>query len=256
MQLSDYGLKKIESYEGWGKALPDGTCAAYQDKFHGKLDVPTIGFGCTDGVAMGMVWSRAEADAAFRKELAKHEAAVNRMIAVEVSQNQFDAMVSLSYNVGSGAVAKSTLLKKLNKGDAAGAAQEFWRFNKAGGGVVPGLVARRASEAALFLKPDGEPNPHAMPATVTASAAPIARPVVAAVTAATTLAVPSLPLPSVPEAVTKSLENADSWKAIGEHAWSFGQFAVGHPGQLAAVGISLLVVWFAPWLLSKLGVVA
>ena len=63
MNLSDNGLKKIESYEGYGKAMPDGSCMAYQDKFHGHLDVPTIGFGCTVGVEMGMVWTRAEADA-------------------------------------------------------------------------------------------------------------------------------------------------------------------------------------------------
>ena len=244
MQLSDNGLKKIESYEGYGKATPDGSCVAYQDKFNGRLDVPTIGFGCTEGVEMGMVWTREQADAAFRKELAKHEAAINRLTTVDLSQNQFDSLVSLSYNVGIGAVSNSTVLKRLNKGDANGAAEAFARFNKAGGGVVQGLVARRASEASLFLKPDGEFHP--MPQTVTASTQPPTRKTVAAVAAGAVAALPSLPLPAVPESVTKSLENADAWKGIGEHAWTLSQYAISHPVPSLGVALSLLTVWLWP----------
>ncbi len=173
MKLSDNGLHKIEGYEGYGKALPDGGCVAYQDTYHGKKDVPTIGFGCTENVEMGMVWSRAEADAAFLIELAKHEAAVNRMVTVEMNQNEFDALVSFSYNVGSGALARSSVLKKLNADDRTGAAGAFALWNKAGGGVVDGLVRRRASEAALFLKPI-EPLPApAMPQTVDPPPTPV-----------------------------------------------------------------------------------
>lgn len=244
-QLSDYGLHKIEGYEGYGRELPDGSCTAYQDKYHGELDDVTIGFGCTEGVEMGMIWTRAKADLAFRRELAKHEAAINRMVTVELSQNQFDAMVSLSYNVGIGAVERSSVLKRLNKGNVNGAAQAFYLYNRAGGGIVQGLVARRASEAALFMKPDGDTDPHTMPATVTASAEPVPRPIVATAAAAATVAAQTQ-LPAVPEVLTKSLENADAWKGIGDHIWTLSQSAVSHPVPSIIVGVSLAVVWLWP----------
>ena len=64
-------------------------------------------------------------------------------IKVKVTQSQFDAMVSLAYNIGAGAFLKSTLLKKVNAGDFAGAGEEFLRWNKAGGKEVLGLTRRR-----------------------------------------------------------------------------------------------------------------
>ncbi|KQD16250.1 lysozyme [Acinetobacter baumannii] len=69
-----------------------------------------------------------------------------------LTQNQFDALVSLAYNIGSGAFKGSTLLKLLNKGDYKGAADQFLVWNKAGGKVMKGLVRRREAERALFLK--------------------------------------------------------------------------------------------------------
>lgn len=247
MNLSDNGLKKIESYEGYGKALPDGSCCAYQDRFNGHLDVPTIGFGCTENVTMGMVWSRAEADAAFRKELAKHEAAVNRLVTVDISQNQFDALTSFSYNCGIGALTKSTILKRLNKGDFNGAAKAFALFNKAGGAVVQGLVARRASEASLFLKPDVTPDKPAMPQTVTASIAPPSRPTVATVAAAVTAAATQIPiLPALPPSVTESISNVNAWKDIGGQLWGLKDYALSHPTQSLVVTVPLLALWLWP----------
>ncbi len=73
-------------------------------------------------------------------------------VTVPLNQNQFDALVSLTYNIGSGAFNNSTLLKKLNKGDYQGAADQFLVWNKAGGKVMKGLVRRREAEQALFLK--------------------------------------------------------------------------------------------------------
>lgn len=71
---------------------------------------------------------------------------------VSINQNQFDALVSLTYNIGEQAFKDSTLLAKLNKGDIKGAAEQFPRWNKGGGQVLKGLVRRRADERELFLK--------------------------------------------------------------------------------------------------------
>jgi lysozyme len=166
MNLSAAGRAKIEGYEGYHARLPDGGCKAYQETFHGKKDKWTIGYGCTEGVYEGLTWTKEQSDAAFEKELSKFESAVNRLVTVPLNQNQFDSLVSFSYNCGIGALQSSSLLKKLNKGDYIGAAGQFQFWNHAGGGVVAGLTQRRASEAALFLKPV-EPLPlPAMPQTV------------------------------------------------------------------------------------------
>lgn len=153
MQLSDKGLDFIVSFEGLLKKLPDGRYIAYRC----PANVATIYAGCTEGVTDGMIVTEDEGRAMFRRELAKHEAAVRRLVTVDLTQNQFDALVSFSYNVGTGALQKSTLLKHLNRGDYARAASHFGDFKKAGGKVLKGLVRRRAAEAALFVD-DEEPT--------------------------------------------------------------------------------------------------
>jgi GH24 family phage-related lysozyme (muramidase) len=92
------------------------------------------------------------------------ERAVRRLVKVPLNANRFDALVSFTYNVGEGNLAKSTLLKKVNAGDHAGAAKEFHKWNKAGGKVLPGLTRRRASESLLYqgipdLDYDGKADP-------------------------------------------------------------------------------------------------
>lgn len=162
MMLSNDGLKFIAGFEGYHKALPDGRCQAYRcivgkDKkgrpiHDGKW---TIGFGCTEGITEGLIWTREQADTVFREELSVFEAAVNRLVKAPVTQNQYDALVSFAYNCGEGALAKSGLLKKVNASDAIGAAAEFRKWvNSNGVKNVPGLVRRRREEAAMFLKPD------------------------------------------------------------------------------------------------------
>jgi lysozyme len=162
MMLSDDGLRFIAGFEGYHESLPDGRCRAYRcvvgrDKkgrpiHDGKW---TIGFGCTEGVTEGLIWTREEAEQAFREELTRFEAAVNRLVKVPISANAYDALVSFAYNCGEGALSKSNLLKKLNKGDHAGAAREFGNWvNSNGVKNVPGLVRRRAEEKAMFLRPD------------------------------------------------------------------------------------------------------
>lgn len=163
MTISKAGLDLIQEFEGYHKARPDGSCEAYQTVLghrNGKpvLDIPTIGWGCTEHVKMGMVWTRAQADDALRRELAKHEAIVAALVKVPITQHQYDALVSFNYNCGK--LHSSTLLKRINAGDVEGAANEFAKWNKAGGIVLNGLVRRRAAEKALFLKPDDQtPSP-------------------------------------------------------------------------------------------------
>lgn len=117
----------------------------------------TIGWGHTgkllDGtpVAAGQLISRKEADSLFEQDISSFEKSVSKLVKVDITDNQFAALVSFSYNLGSANLANSTLLKKLNAGDIAGAADEFLKWNKAGGTVMPGLTRRRTKERELFL---------------------------------------------------------------------------------------------------------
>jgi lysozyme len=95
--------------------------------------------------------TEAEAEAMLQEDLAIFAAHVAKLVKVPLSENQRGALVSFAYNCGHGALASSTLLKKLNAGDYDGAAAEFKRWNKAGGKVLRGLTRRREAEAALFM---------------------------------------------------------------------------------------------------------
>jgi len=170
MKLSTRGLDMIKEFEGYHRAQPDGSCVAYRC----PAGVLTIGWGCTEGVKENMRWTRADAEARLLAELARHESAVERMTTVALNQNQFDALVSFSYNLGTGALQKSTLLKRVNETAWEAAGQEFGRWTKAAGMVLPGLVARRGKEAALFLEPVQEPVEPTMPQAV--EIAPSTRP--------------------------------------------------------------------------------
>lgn len=117
----------------------------------------TIGYGHTSmagppAVKRGMVITNQEAEAILRADVEKFAAKVAAVITVPVTENQFGAVVSFAFNVGIGNLRASTLLKKLNAKDYAGAANEFLKWTKAAGKVLPGLVTRRQEERALFLK--------------------------------------------------------------------------------------------------------
>lgn len=121
---------------------------AYQD----SVGVWTIGFGHTPAVP-GSSITEDEADGLMASDLARFEHSVNSFCAnVETTQNQFDAMVSFAYNLGASALGGSTLLRKHKAGDYDGAADEFLRWNKAGGQVLSGLTRRREAERALYLQ--------------------------------------------------------------------------------------------------------
>lgn len=113
-------------------------------------DVPTIGWGHTKGVKMGDTCTQAQADAWLAEDVAQFEEAVNQAVTVPLTQNEFDALVSFAYNVGSGALRSSTLLKLLNDSDYDGAALQLLRWDKQAGKPLPGLTRRRKAEKALF----------------------------------------------------------------------------------------------------------
>lgn len=110
----------------------------------------TIGYGHTRGVKPDMMISHQHAEDLLLEDLMEYEEAVRELVKVPLSQGQFDALVSFSFNVGVGALASSTLLRKLNQGQYREAVAELHRWNKAGKTVLPGLVERRNDEHALF----------------------------------------------------------------------------------------------------------
>lgn len=112
--------------------------------------VLTIGYGHTKTVTKGMVITKHRAEDLLRQDLEWCERAINTNVTVPLTQNQYDALASFIYNVGAGAFKKSTLLRKLNAGDYAGASAQFPRWNKGGGRVLRGLTRRRQAERELF----------------------------------------------------------------------------------------------------------
>lgn len=140
MITSDKGIALIQDSEGL-------RLKAYKD----SVGVPTIGWGHTGDVQMGTSITRAQAETLLREDLHDFERAVTRLVRVPINQNQFDALVCFSFNVGAKALENSTLLRLLNAGNFAGAASQFPNWNKAGGQILKGLVTRRAAEQKLFL---------------------------------------------------------------------------------------------------------
>ena len=146
-KTSEYGVTLIQHYEGL--RLKAYFCPG---------NVWTIGYGHTKGVQEGDRITEAEADRLLRIDLDEYEEAVNNLVDVDLNQNQFDALVSFTFNLGAGNLKRSTLLKKLNAGDYHGAAEEFPRWNKSNGRVLPGLVKRRSAERLLFLGESCQPE--------------------------------------------------------------------------------------------------
>lgn len=110
-------------------------------------DVPTIGFGSTEGVHMGDKTTPVRSLIRLMDEVeGVYANGVKQCVTVPLTQYEFGAYVSLTYNIGVGAFCKSTLVKKLNAGDYAGACAGISDWNKAGGKVLKGLVNRRKAE--------------------------------------------------------------------------------------------------------------
>lgn len=143
MKLSQRGIDLIKQFEGYSsKAYPDPATGG----------VPwTIGYGTTRGVKPGMVITAEQAEKMLRDDVAKFGSGVSSLITAPTTQGQFDAMVSLAYNIGLGNFGKSTLLKKHNARCYTCAADQFRVWNRANGKVMNGLTRRRAAERQVYM---------------------------------------------------------------------------------------------------------
>ena len=124
---------------------------AYKDRL--ARDLPTVCYGETRGVQLGMRFTKAECDAMLVKALGEFaDTSVERCIKAPISDEAYVAFLDLAYNIGSGAFCKSTVVKRWNAGDKAGACDAVLAFNRSGGQVRKGLILRRQRERALCLK--------------------------------------------------------------------------------------------------------
>jgi lysozyme len=148
MKTSDHGIAIIKQFEGC-------KLKAYRCPAH----ILTIGYGHTTAAGLpevteGMTITQDEAVRILASDLGKFEEAVDGMVTVGLSQGQFDALVSFAYNCGTGALKKSTLLKKVNAEDWDACPAEFMKYTRGGGKVLPGLVRRRKAEVESFVGND------------------------------------------------------------------------------------------------------
>ncbi len=147
MKTNAAGLAIIRHFEGFS-SMP------YLD----PVGIPTIGYGSIWGLDRRRVTmehpeiNEDDGEIILGRMLRHTERAVIRLIRVSLSEDQFSALVSFTYNLGNGNLQRSTLRMKANRGDTAGAAAEFPKWRRAGGRVLRGLVRRRAEEQALWLR--------------------------------------------------------------------------------------------------------
>jgi lysozyme len=141
MTTGPAGISLIEEFEGC-------RLTAYQD----GAGVWTIGYGHTHGVKPGDTCTEDEAREYLAYDLESAQSWVTKLVTVPLTQSQFDALVSFTYNLGAGSLRSSTLLKLVNAGSYALAAQEFAKWDKVAGKESPGLLRRREAERDLFLE--------------------------------------------------------------------------------------------------------
>ncbi len=145
-QLGERGAKLMHSFEGC-------KLSAYPDPGSVDGNPWTIGWGSTGpGIAKGVTWTQEQADARFVQDISeRYGKAVNEMLGDSpTTQNQFDALVSLCYNIGIKALRGSTVMRKHKAGDYLGAARAFVMWNKNDGQVMRGLTRRRLAESDLY----------------------------------------------------------------------------------------------------------
>ena len=145
MKLSQRGIDLIKQFEGYSsKAYPDPATGG--EPF-------TVGYGHTGkDVKPGMAITAEQAEKMLRDDVAKFESGVSALLKVPTAQGQFDAMVSLAYNIGLGNFSKSALLRKHNEKCYSCAAGQFPAWNRANGKVMNGLTRRRNAERALYMQ--------------------------------------------------------------------------------------------------------
>ena len=144
--INERGIEMVKSFEGL--ALRPYVCAG---------GVNSVGYGATRNSTGGPIdldmepISETEAEALLLRDLESSEGWVSRLIKTALTENQYSALTSFTFNVGAGALQRSTLRMKLNRSEYQGAADEFPKWRMTGGRVLAGLVRRRAAEQALFL---------------------------------------------------------------------------------------------------------
>ena len=143
-KTSAEGIALIKKFEGCPQK--DGMCYSYQD----AIGVWTLGFGFTKNVGPESKISVEEAERRLIEELKEYEGYVNKLVEVDLSQREFDAIVAFTYNLGPTNLSQSSLLRELNQGNYNSVPSEIRRWNKAGGKVLDGLVRRREAEALMW----------------------------------------------------------------------------------------------------------
>lgn len=141
MKTGAKGIELIKHFEGFESK-------AYLD----IVGVLTIGYGTTKGVSKGMVITESQGEDFLKRDLAYFEDKVKKLVKVDLTQNQFDALIAWTYNLGEGNLASSTMLQKINSSKFSEVPAQMMRWNKAGGKEVAGLTRRRWAEAQLFEK--------------------------------------------------------------------------------------------------------
>ena len=139
LKTSQEGISLIKSFEGC--ELTAYRCSA---------NVPTIGFGHTAGVSDGDTCTQEEAETMLAEDLVEFEDYVKKYVETNLQQNEFDALVAWTYNLGPNNLSESTLLKELNAGNLEEVPRQMKRWNRAGGEVLDGLIRRREAESRLF----------------------------------------------------------------------------------------------------------
>ena len=139
MKTSEEGISLIKKFEGC-------KLEAYLD----AVDVPTIAYGRTKDVKIGDICTQQQAEDWLEEELVEYEGYVNEAVKVELTQPQFDSLVSWTYNLGPSNLNRSSMLRVLNTSDYDNVPEQIMRWNKAGGRVLAGLVRRREAEAEMF----------------------------------------------------------------------------------------------------------
>ena len=145
MRINEAGLEILKSFEGWRSSVYH--CGARW----------TIGWGSTYDLNGDRITpnhpdiDEIEGEALLRQEVRHVEDTIARVVKAPLTENQFSSLCSFTYNVGSGNFFRSTMRQKISRLDYDGAADEFPKWRKSAGKILPGLVRRRISERALFL---------------------------------------------------------------------------------------------------------
>jgi len=149
MKINEEGLAIIKKFEGLVDGDPN---TPGLDPYLCPAGIPTLGYGACFGFDSRRITmdhppiSYEQAEQFLARDCRRSENAVARLVNVPITQNQFSALVSFVYNIGSGNFQASTLKMKLNRKEYTGAANEFWKWRRANGRILRGLVRRRAAE--------------------------------------------------------------------------------------------------------------